>query len=45
VYVHVPKKVSDEERELLEKLAVLQGTALDDDSDKGFFDKVKDMFS
>jgi DnaJ-class molecular chaperone len=45
VYVHVPKKVSDEERELLEKLAVLQGTVLDDDSDKGFFDKVKDMFS
>jgi molecular chaperone DnaJ len=45
VYVHVPKKVSDEERELLEKLATLQGTVLDDESDKGFFDKVKDMFS
>jgi molecular chaperone DnaJ len=45
VYVHVPKKVSEEERELLEKLAALQGTVVDDDSDKGFFDKVKDMFS
>jgi molecular chaperone DnaJ len=45
VYVHVPKKISEEERELLEKLATLQGTVVDDGSDKGFFDKVKDMFS
>jgi molecular chaperone DnaJ len=45
VYVHVPKKVSEEERELLEKLAALQGTIVDEDSDKGFFGKVKDMFS
>ncbi len=45
VYVHVPKKISEEERELLEKLASLQGTVVDDGSDKGFFDKVKDMFS
>jgi DnaJ-class molecular chaperone len=43
--VHVPKQVSEEERELLEKLAKIQGTVVEDDSDKGFFDKVKDMFS
>ena len=41
----VTKKVSEEERELLEKLAELQGTVVDDGSDRGFFDKVKDMFS
>jgi molecular chaperone DnaJ len=45
VYVHVPKKISEEERELLEKLAAIQGTVVDDGSDKGFFNKVKDMFS
>ena len=45
VYVHVPKKVSEEERELLEKLATLQGSPIEDESDKGFFNKVKDMFS
>jgi molecular chaperone DnaJ len=43
VSVHVPKKVSDEERELLEKLANLQGSVVDDE--KGFFDKMKDIFS
>jgi molecular chaperone DnaJ len=43
VLVHVPKKISDEEREILEKLAQLQGTVVDDE--KGFFDKMKDMFS
>jgi molecular chaperone DnaJ len=43
VNVHVPKKISDEERELLEKLANLQGSVVDDE--KGFFDKMKDMFS
>lgn len=43
VHVHVPKKVSDEERALLEKLAVIQGSVVDDE--KGFFDKMKDMFS
>lgn len=45
VYVHVPKNISVEERELLEKLAAIQGTVVEDDSDKGFFGKVKDMFS
>jgi molecular chaperone DnaJ len=43
VHVHVPKKISDEERKLLEKLATLQGSVVDDE--KGFFDKMKDMFS
>jgi molecular chaperone DnaJ len=45
VYVHVPKKVSQEERELLEKLAELQGTPIPDAKGGGFFDKVKDIFS
>ena len=45
VYVHVPKKVSDEERELLQKLADIQGTTVDDGMKGGFFDKMKDMFS
>jgi molecular chaperone DnaJ len=43
VHVHVPKKVSENERELLEKLAQVQGSVVDDE--KGFFDKMKDMFS
>jgi molecular chaperone DnaJ len=43
VHVHVPKKVSEEERNLLEKLATIQGSVVDDE--KGFFDKMKDMFS
>jgi molecular chaperone DnaJ len=43
VHVHVPKKISEEERKLLEKLATLQGSVVDDE--KGFFDKMKDMFS
>lgn len=43
VHVHVPKKVSEEERKLLEKLAAIQGTAVEDE--KGFFDKMKDIFS
>ena len=43
VHVHVPKKISEEERKLLEKLAEVQGSAVDDE--KGFFDKMKDMFS
>jgi molecular chaperone DnaJ len=45
VFVHVPKKVSLEERELLEKLAALQGEPHIDGVDKGFFDKVKGIFS
>jgi molecular chaperone DnaJ len=45
VFVHVPKKVSDEEREILEKLASIQGEPSVEGSDKGFFDKVKGMFS
>ncbi len=43
VHVHVPKKVSDKEKKLLEDLAEIQGTVVDDD--KGFFDKMKDLFS
>lgn len=45
VYVHVPTSVSDEEREILEKLAALQGATPTLSEDKGFFGKVKDIFS
>ncbi len=45
VYVHVPKKLSEEERDLLEKLAAIQGTTVEDPSGRGFFEKVKDIFS
>lgn len=45
VFVQVPSKVSDEERELLEKLAELQGSVVVDGAGRGFFEKVKDIFS
>jgi molecular chaperone DnaJ len=45
VFVHVPKKLSDEEREILEKLATIQGTTVEEAGSKGFFDKMKDIFS
>jgi molecular chaperone DnaJ len=45
VFVHVPKKLTDEERALLEKLAALQGTTVEEIGSKGFFDKMKDIFS
>jgi len=45
VYVHVPKSVSDDERELLEKLAAIQGTTVQEGADRGFFDKVKGIFT
>jgi molecular chaperone DnaJ len=45
VYVHVPKNISDDERELLEKLAAIQGTTVQDSAERGFFGKVKDIFS
>lgn len=45
ILIHVPKKLSDDERELLEKLAIIQGTAVDEAGSKGFFDKMKDIFS
>jgi DnaJ-class molecular chaperone len=45
VYIHVPKKLSDDEKELLERLAEVQGTAVEDASGRGFFEKVKDIFS
>lgn len=43
VHVHVPRKVSEKEKKLLEELATIQGTVVDDD--KGFLDKMKEMFS
>ena len=44
VRVRVPKKIDDEERELLTKLLELEGNKSFDD-EKGFMDKVKDIFS
>ena len=43
VYVHVPQKVSDEERSILESLASVQGDPVEEE--KGFFGKVREMFS
>jgi molecular chaperone DnaJ len=43
IHVHVPKKISDEERTLLESLASIQGDPIEDE--KGFFGKMKEMFS
>lgn len=43
VHVHVPRKVSEKEKKLLEELATIQGTVVVDD--KGFLDKMKEMFS
>lgn len=41
--IHVPKNVSQEEEELLEKLMSLQGKNLEK-SEKSFFGKIKDFF-
>lgn len=44
-YVHVPKTISDEQRQLLEQLASIEGSPTDDETDsKSFFDRVKDLF-
>lgn len=49
ISVHVPTKVSDEERALLEKLRDLGSTTYENQANgaeqRGFFDKVKDMFA
>lgn len=44
VYVKVPKKISEKQRAALEKLAEFDKENLQPDA-KGFFDKVKDIFS
>jgi molecular chaperone DnaJ len=44
VYVKVPKKISEKQRAALEKLGEFDKENLDTSS-KGFFDKVKDIFS
>lgn len=41
--IHVPKNVSKEEEELLEKMMEIQGKSLEK-SEKGFFSKIKDFF-
>jgi molecular chaperone DnaJ len=43
VAIHVPKKISEEHKKLLEKLKEIEMKTLKE-SDKGFFDKVKDIF-
>lgn len=45
VFIEVPKKVSEEERLILERLLELKGQQLASGDDKGFFDKVKDIFA
>ena len=45
VNIHVPKKISEEHKKLLEKLRELEADSLKSkQGDKGFFDKVKDIF-
>lgn len=43
VNVHVPKKVSQEQKELIEKLAKYDSESIKN-SEKGFFDRIKDFF-
>jgi molecular chaperone DnaJ len=43
VAVVTPKKLSQEQRELLEKLAEVEGDSVPDD--RGLFDRVKDIFN
>lgn len=48
VYVHVeiPQKLSDEQRQLFEKLAATMGTGVQAQRNgKGFFDRVREMFA
>jgi molecular chaperone DnaJ len=45
VFVHVPTKLTDEERQVVEKLGAIHGVGVANSDDKGFFDKVKDIFS
>ena len=45
VNIHVPKKLNDEHKKILEKLKELEADSLKSkQEDKGFFDKVKDIF-
>lgn len=39
VQVHTPERLSREEKELFEKLAVIEG------KEKGSFDRIKDLFT
>jgi len=43
--VFIPKKVNHEEKELIEKLAQSENFKADIKNDKGFFDKLKDLFN
>ncbi|MCB0360539.1 MAG: molecular chaperone DnaJ, partial [Bdellovibrionales bacterium] len=42
-YVHVPRELTERQRELLEELAEIEGAAVANGS-RSFFDKVKDLF-
>jgi len=44
VIIAVPRKMTDEEKELLRQLASLRGEAVENASSKSFFEKVKDTF-
>ena len=45
VYVHVPERVTEEQRQVLEQLAVLEGEPPTEDETKGFFEKVREIFT
>jgi len=45
VTVHIPTKLTDEEKRLLREFAALRGEAVEQMKPKSFFDKVKDSFN
>lgn len=44
VHVHVPKKMSEEQKKLLEQLREIEGD-VPSEEEKGFFERVKEMFA
>lgn len=43
VYIHIPKSISDKEREILQSLAEIEGVPTREDN-KSFFNKIMDLF-
>lgn len=44
VHITVPSKVTSEHREALQKLGEIEGSQMDSEQQKGFFEKVRDIF-
>lgn len=43
-YIHVPEKITDRQRELLQELSAIEGKPAAPDEPRSFFDKVKEFF-